>query len=58
MGCPGGHEHVPIYLPSIYARFSGYFFFKVSEKKIAMGKKIVVPCLDVIMSAFFQGNIQ
>ena len=23
MGCPGGHEHDPIYSLSIYARFSG-----------------------------------
>ena len=27
-------------------------------KKIVMGKKVVVPCLDVIMIAFFQRNIQ
>ena len=27
-------------------------------KKIAMGKKVVVPCLDVIMIVFFQINIQ
>ena len=31
MGCPGGHEHIPL---SIYERLS----------KIVMGKKIVVPC--------------
>ena len=27
-GMPRGHEHVPIYSLSIYARFSGQFFFK------------------------------
>ena len=36
---PRGHEHVPIYSLSVYARFSGYFFFKFSKKKIAMGKE-------------------
>ena len=34
-----GHEHDPIYYSSIYARFSGQFFFKFSSKKIVMGKK-------------------
>ena len=53
-----GHEHDPIYSLSIYARFSGQFFFKVSYKKDCNGKKIVVPCLDVIMIAFFPRNIQ
>ena len=28
MGCLGGHEHVPTYSLSIYARFSDQFFFK------------------------------
>ena len=42
---------------SIYARFSGQFFFKFSWKKIVMGKKIVVPCLDVIMISFLPRNI-
>ena len=27
-GMPKGHEHDPIYSLSIYARFSGQFFFK------------------------------
>ena len=27
-GMPRGHEHFPIYSLSIYARFSGQFFFK------------------------------
>ena len=39
MGYPGGRERDPIYSPSIYARFSGQFFSKFSEKKILMGKK-------------------
>ena len=34
-----GHEHDPIYSLSIYARFSGQFFFKFFKKKIVMGKK-------------------
>ena len=41
-----GHQHYPIYSISIYAPFSGQFFFKFSQKKIVMGKKIIVPCLD------------
>ena len=39
MGCPGGHEHDPIYSLSIYARFSGQVFFAFSQKKIVMEKK-------------------
>ena len=35
-GRPTEHDHDPIYSLSIYARFSGQFFFK---KKIVMGKK-------------------
>ena len=55
----GGHEHDPIYSLSIYARFPNqFFFFKFYQKKIVIGKKIVVPCLDVIMIAFFARNIQ
>ena len=49
---PRGHDHDPMYPLSIYARFSGQFFFKFSLKKIVMGKKkIVVPCLEVKMRA-------
>ena len=51
-----GHDRDPIYSLSIYARFSGQFFSKFSEKKIPMGKKIVVPCLDVLLIAFFPRN--
>ena len=29
-GMPKGHKHDPIYSLSIYARFSGQFFFKFS----------------------------
>ena len=36
---PRAHEYDSIYLLSIYARFSGQFFFKFSYKKIVMGKK-------------------
>ena len=54
---PRGHENDPIYSLSIYARFAGQFFYKSSQKKIVLGKKVVVPCLDVIMIAFFTRNI-
>ena len=53
-----GHQHYPIYSISIYAPFSGQFFFKFSQKKIVMGTKIVVPCLDAIMIALLPRNIQ
>ena len=39
MGCPGGHEHYLMYSLSIYARFSGQFFFTFSKKNNVMGKK-------------------
>ena len=45
-------------LASIYARFSRQFFFKFPTKRLQWEKKIVVPCLDVIMIAFFWRNIQ
>ena len=38
-GMPRGREHDPIYSLSIYAHFSGHFFFKFSLKEIVMGKK-------------------
>ena len=55
---PRAHEYDPIYLLSIYARFSGQFFFKFSRKRLLWEKKIVVPCLDVIMIAFDPRDIQ
>ena len=55
---PRGLEHDQIYSLSIYARFSGHFFLNFSKKRIVMGKTIVVPCLDVIMIAFFPRNIK
>ena len=55
-GMSRGHDRDPIYSLSIYARFSGQFFSKFSEKKILMRKKIVVPCLDVLLIAFFPRN--
>ena len=58
MGCPGGMSTIQ-YTHSVYVRMLfGQFFFKFSQKKIEMAKKIVVPCLDLIMNAFFPGNIQ
>ena len=57
-GMSRGNERDPIYSLSIYARFSGAIFSKFSEKKILMGKKkTVVPCLDVLLIAFFPRNI-
>ena len=38
--------------------FRCFSLYKFSENKIVMGKKIVVPCLDVIMIAFSPRNIQ
>ena len=38
-GMPWGHQHYRLYLFSIYARFSGQFFFTFSQKKIVIGKK-------------------
>ena len=50
---PRGHDRDPIYLLSIHMRLLGQFFFEFSQKKIVMRKKIVAPCLGVIMIAFF-----
>ena len=36
---PRVHEHDPIHSLSIYARFSGQFFFQFSLKKYCNGKK-------------------
>ena len=61
MGCPGGHEHIPVYSLRFNARLAGHFFLKFSWNKIAMGKKIVEivgQCLDEIMIAFPPRNIQ
>ena len=52
---PRRQENDPMYSLRVYARFSGQFFFTFSYKKIVMGKKIVVPCLDVIRIAFSRG---
>ena len=55
---PKGHEHDPIYSLSIFMRAFRPIFFKFSHKKDFQGeKKIVVPCLDVIMIAFFSPEI-
>ena len=56
MGYPWGNEHDPIYSLSIYARFLANFSLSF-PRIIVMGKKIVVPCLDVRMIAFFPRNI-
>ena len=41
-----------------FERFSGHFFSKFSLNKIVLGKKIFVPCLDVIMIANFSDKFQ
>ena len=58
---PRGHEHDSIYIYSllIYPRFSGQSSLSFPRKRLEWEKKkIVVPCLDVIMIAFFSRNIQ
>ena len=58
-GMPRGHEHDPIYSLSIYARaFRANFSLSFPRKRLLWEKKIVVPCLDVIMVALFPRNIQ
>ena len=54
MGCPGGMGTIR-YTRSVYIRalFGPIFLERFPKKKIVMGKKIVVPCLDVIMIASF-----
>ena len=52
---PRGHEHISFVFSSA---FRDIFFSKFSYNKIVKGKKILVPCLDVIMIAFFPRNIQ
>ena len=56
----GGISTIQCTRISIYVRFSGQFFLKFSQKKIVQcngKKKIVVPCLDVIMIPVFPRNI-
>ena len=57
MGCRGSRSNNPINSLSINAPFSGQFCWKFSQNNIVMEKKIVVPCLDVIMIAVFPRNI-
>ena len=56
---PKEHEHKYLtYSLRIYVRFLGQFFFLRFPRE-RWEKKIVVPCLDVIiMIAFFPRNIQ
>ena len=50
IGCPGGMSTFRSYFRALFAAFS--------QNKIEMGKKILVPCLDVIMIAFLQFSIR
>ena len=52
----GGHEHDPFTHSVLTRALLGQFLFKFSWRKIVMGKKIVVPRLDVIMISFFPRN--
>ena len=58
MGCPGVMSLIRYTRINIYALFLDQSFVKFSYKKIVVGKKIVVPCLDLIMIAFPPRNIQ
>ena len=42
---------------STFRYIFGHFFSKFSYNKIVMGKKIIVPCLDVMIT-FLPRNIQ
>ena len=59
MGCPGAMGTIR-YTRSVYIRaLFGPIFLNVFLERDCNGKKkIVVPCLDVIMIAFFPRNIQ
>ena len=56
---PRGHEHDPIYSHQyLRALFGQIFLYVFLEKDYNGKKKIAVPCLGVIMIAFFSRNIQ
>ena len=58
MECPGGMSTIR-YTRSVFTRaFRANFSYVFIEKDCNGKKKIVVPCLDVIMIAFFLTNIQ
>ena len=54
-GMPRGHKHDPIYAVSFYLRFPGNFSLSFPRK---WEKKIVVPCLDIILITFLLRNVQ
>ena len=55
---PRGHEHNPMYSLSIFRTFRANFSLRFPRKRMYWEKNIVVPCLDVIMIAFFPRNEQ
>ena len=57
-GMPRWREHDPICSLSIYARFSGQFFFKFSFKEIVMGKKAPYAVFGCNNDRLFPKNIQ
>ena len=51
---PWGHDPDPIYSDQyLWALFGPIFLYVFLEKDCSGKKKIVVPCLDLIMIAFF-----
>ena len=58
MECPRGHEHDSMYSHQYLRALFGLIFLYVFLEKDCNGKKnIFVPCLDVIMTAFFPRNL-
>ena len=58
MGCPGGTSTIR-YTHLVFMRaFRANFSLSFPRKRLLWEKKIVVPCLDVIMIAFFPRDIQ
>ena len=58
MGCPGGMSTIRYTHSVLTCAFRANFSLVFLEKDCNGKKKIVVPCLDVIMIAFFPRNIQ
>ena len=50
---PSGHKHISF----VFSRAFRDIFSQRFENEIVVGNKILVPCLDIIMIAFFPKNI-
>ena len=55
---PRVHENNPIYSLVFTRAFRANFSLSFPTKRLQWEKKIIVPCLDVIMIAVFLRNIQ